>query len=77
MRIFNAFNRSTIVKHFTIVNMVVGLIGLVVSCLFKFTGSAYLLLDFLDLNNSLFSQYLLSGTSGLTVKLAFKGVVES
>jgi hypothetical protein len=57
--------------------MVVGLIGLVVSCLFKFTGSAYLLLDFLDLNNSLFSQYLLSGTSGLTVKLAFKGVVES
>ncbi len=68
---------NNVKKHFTISNIIVGIIGLTVGCLFKFTGLSANILSFLYLDPSIYNQYILSGVATLSVRLGSKGVVEA
>jgi len=72
----NLFSLSNLKKHFTMVNIIVGLISLTIGVLFKFSPLPALFLDFFWLDSSELNKYILAGFSGLTIKLGIKGVVE-
>lgn len=73
---FKSFTFSNLKKHFTIVNIIVGLISLTIGVLFRFSPLPTLFLDFCGLDSSELNKYILAGFFGLTVRLGIKGVAE-
>lgn len=73
---YKLFTLSNLTKHFTIVNIIVGLISLTIGVLFKFSPLPTLILNFLGVDPSELHQYILAGFLGITIKLGIKGVVE-
>jgi len=71
------FSINNVKKHFTLTNIIVGIIGLTVGCLFKFTGLSAGILIFLNLDPSQLNQSILSGFTVLVTKLGIKGVIEA
>jgi len=71
------FSIKNIKKHFTLSNIIVGIIGLSVGCLFKFTGLSAGILNFFNLDPSLLNKYILSGFIVLVTRLGIKGMVEA
>ncbi len=71
------FAINNVKKHFTLVNLIVGIIGLTVGCLFKFTGLSAGILIFFNFDPNQLNQYILSGFTVLVSKLSIKGIVEA
>lgn len=71
------FSINNVKKHFTKTNITVGIFGLTVGCLFKFTGLSAGILNFLNLDPSLLNQSILSGFTVLVTRLGIKGIVEA
>jgi hypothetical protein len=64
-------------KHFTIVNIITGLISLFIGLILKFTPLASVILNFCGFDSIDLNQYILAGFISLTFRLGIKGVVEA
>lgn len=67
---------SLIAKHFTWVNIIVGLFVLILVGLIKYSGIVLFLLNFIALDNTEYAEYFITGTIGLAARLGIKGIVE-
>lgn len=71
------FNWNNIKKHITIVNIIVALITLSISALFKFSPLPIIVLGFFGVDPTEMFQYLLTGFLAITTRLGIKGIVEN
>lgn len=71
------FNLTNFKKHFTIVNIIVALITLSISALFKFSPLPTIVFNFFCVYPTEMHQYLLTGFLAITTRLGIKGIVEN
>ena len=65
-----------IFKHFTCVNIIVGLFVLIFVGLIKYSGIVLFLLHFIEFDNTECAEYFITGIIGLVTRLGIKGIVE-
>lgn len=71
------FKFNNFKKHFTIVNIIVALITLSISALFKFSPLPTIVFNFFGVDPTEMHQYLLTGFLAITTRLGIKGIVEN
>jgi len=64
-----------IFKHFTCVNIIVGLFVLIFVGLIKYSGIVLFLLHFIEFDNTECAEYFITGIIGLVTRLGIKGIV--
>ena len=64
-------------KHFTIVNIITGVLSIIAIGTFKYLGISVIILNYLDLNPTDVREYILAGFFGLIFKLGIKGIIEN
>jgi hypothetical protein len=67
---------SKIKKHFTLINLITGLVSVVIVAFIKETGLTQLIVNYFGIYNSVFSDCLLAGSLGLIVRLGLRGLIE-
>lgn len=65
-----------ITKHLTMVNLIVGILGLITVTLIKYYGIALYIINFFGFANTTFNEYIITGFFGLITRLGLKGIVE-
>jgi hypothetical protein len=67
---------KNIIKHFTILNILTGILSITFITIVKFSGLAHIILDFLNLNPNELREYILTGFFGLIFRLGIRGLLE-
>lgn len=75
-RLINFIPAKKLTKHLTFLNVTVGLITLIVMGIVKWLGIPLIILWFLDVPNSEYSQYFVVGLIGIFLRLGLKGLIE-
>lgn len=65
-----------ITKHLSMVNLIVGILGLITVFLIKYYGIALYIINFFGFANTTFNEYIITGFFGLITRLGLKGIVE-
>ena len=71
------FSFINLTKCFTLTNIIVGIIGITVGLVFKFTPLGSVILIFCGINPTEVNLYLVAGFTALVTRLGIKGVVEA
>jgi ATP synthase subunit C len=67
---------SKIKKHFSLTNLITGVVSVVIVAFIKETGLAQIIVNCFGIYNSVFSECLLAGSLGLIVRLGLRGLIE-
>jgi F0F1-type ATP synthase membrane subunit c/vacuolar-type H+-ATPase subunit K len=67
---------TKIKKHFTLTNLIIGMVSIVIAAFIKEFGTAQFILNYIGIYNSVFSECLLAGSLGLMVRLGLRGLIE-
>lgn len=65
-----------ITKHLSMVNLIVGILGLITVFLIKYYGIALYIINSFGFANTTFNEYIITGFFGLITRLGLKGIVE-
>jgi len=74
--LINLIPVKKLTKHLTFINVTVGLITLIVMGIVKWLGIPLIILWFLEVPNSEYSQYFVVGLIGIFLRLGLKGLIE-
>jgi hypothetical protein len=67
---------TKIKKHFTLTNLILGLVSIVIAAFIKEFGLAQFIANYFGIYNSVFSECLAAGSLGLIVRLGLRGLIE-
>jgi hypothetical protein len=67
---------TKIKKHFTLTNLILGMVSIVIAAFIKEFGLAQFIVNYFGIYNSVFSECLVAGSLGLIVRLGLKGLIE-